>query len=128
MNILLSDIYQLLTTMNLRKIWYKNEELAKSHYIENGYELISKNYTIRWWEIDLLMRKWNELIAIEVKTVDAIDELDNYITPKKIWFLKKTLQSFLYENDANWVDTVRMDAVFVKDGKILEIYENITNR
>ena len=46
--------------MDKKQIWYKNEELVKQYYINNWYKLIKWNYTIQWWEIDLLMGKWGE--------------------------------------------------------------------
>ena len=114
--------------MDKKQIWYKNEELVKQHYLSNWYEIIKNNYTIQWWEIDLLMKKWGELVVIEVKTVNHIDELDNYIAPKKIWFLQRTLEKFLQNIDESWIEYIRMDVVFVKNNQILEIYEDVTNR
>jgi len=65
---------------------------------------------------------------IEVKTVNDIEELDNYITPKKIWFLQRTLENFLQNIDEKRIENIRMDVVFVKNNKILEIYEDVTNK
>jgi len=113
---------------NKKQLWYKNEELVKQHYLSNWYEIIKNNYTIQWWEIDLLMKKWWELVVIEVKTVNHIDELDNYITERKIWFLQRTLENFLQNIDESWIEYIRMDVVFVKNNQILEIYEDVTNR
>lgn len=113
---------------NNKEIGYKNEELVKQHYLNHWYELIKWNYTIQWWEIDLLMKKWWELVVIEVKTVNNIDELDNYITDKKIWFLQRTLENFLQDMDENWIEDIRMDVAFVKNDQILEIYEDVTSR
>ena len=74
------------------------------------------------------MRKWWELVVIEVKTVNDIDELDNYVTPKKIWFLQRTLENYLQNIDESRIEYIRMDVVFVKNDKILEIYEDVTNK
>lgn len=115
--------------MNYNKqIWYKNEDLVKDFYVQNWYNTIEQNYTIQWWEIDLLMEKWWELVLIEVKTVNHIDELDNYITERKIWFLQKTLESFLQKIDGKWIENIRLDVVFVKNGEIIEIYDDVTNK
>jgi Holliday junction resolvase-like predicted endonuclease len=65
---------------------------------------------------------------IEVKTVNDIDDLDNYVTPKKIWFLQRTLENFLQNIDESWIEYIRMDVVFVKNNQILEIYEDVTNK
>ena len=67
-------------------------------------------------------------MVIEVKTVNDIDELDNYVTSKKIWFLQRTLENYLQNVDESRIEDIRMDVVFVKNGQILEIYEDVTNR
>lgn len=113
--------------MNNKTLWKQNEEIAKQHYLSKGYELLQQNFTIRGGEIDLLMKKEKMLIAIEVKTVNHIDELDQYISAKKIWFLQKTLEQYLQNFDESEFDEIRMDAVFIKQGEIIEIYEDITN-
>ena len=113
---------------NSKQIWYKNEKFVKQYYINHWYKLIEWNYTIQWWEIDLLMKKWWELVIIEVKTVNNIDELDNYITEKKIWFLQRTLENYLQNIDESRIEDIRMDVVFVKDSQIFEIYKDVTNR
>ena len=117
-----------LIMINKKQIGYESENIVKKRYIDNGYNLLEKNYTIRWWEIDLLMKKWWELVVIEVKTVNDIDELYNYITPKKIWFLQKTLENYLRSVSKDRIESIRMDVAFVKNSQILEIYEDVTNR
>ena len=113
---------------NKKQIWYESENIAKNYYLDNWYILLEKNYTIRWWEIDLLMRKWWKLVVIEVKTVNDIDELDNYVSPKKIWFLQRTLENYLRNVNEDRIEEIRMDVVFIKNNQILEIYEDVTNR
>jgi Holliday junction resolvase-like predicted endonuclease len=74
-----------------------------------------------------LMKKGKLLTAIEVKNLDSIGELNNYIHPKKLWHLEKTLASYLRTIDERQFDEINIDAVFIKGGKVIEIYENITN-
>jgi len=114
--------------MDKKHLWYQNEELVRQHYIQAWYKTVEKNYTIQWWEIDLLMEKSWDLVLIEVKTVNDIDELDNYITDRKIWFLQRTLEAFLQEVDEDKFESIRMDVVFVKNGKLIEIFDDITNK
>jgi putative endonuclease len=70
--------------MNKRTKGKEGEILVRQYYEQQGFRLIEANFTIRGGEIDLLMQKENLLVVIEVKYVDTIQELDNYISPKKI--------------------------------------------
>jgi putative endonuclease len=70
--------------MNKRTKGKEGEEIAKQHYLDQGYTLIQENFTIRGGEIDLLMKKGRMLVAIEVKNLDSINEFNNYIHPKKL--------------------------------------------
>lgn len=112
--------------MNLKQMGYGSEALVQRYYQGLWYKLLKKNFTIPGGEIDLLMQKDKLLVAIEVKTVNHIDELDNYISLKKIWLLEKSLVSFL-QDQGEAFEEIRMDALFVKEGEIIEIYEDITN-
>ena len=44
------------------------EELAQRWIVENGYQLISKNWRCGHWEIDMIATKNNKLHFFEVKT------------------------------------------------------------
>ena len=47
---------------------YFGEDVARRILESRGYRLVEKNYTTRRGEIDLIMRKNNEIIFVEVKT------------------------------------------------------------
>ena len=113
--------------MNKREKGKEGELLAQQWYEEQGFSLIEANFTIKGGEIDLLMKKEKMLVAIEVKNLDTIDELDKYISSRKVGCLQRTLDTYLWQTREGQFDEIRMDAVFVKGGKIIEIYENITN-
>lgn len=108
-----------------KRIWYESEEIVASYYQSKGYDIITKNYTIPWWEIDIVVQDNNNLIFVEVKTINAIDDIDWYVTKKKIWLLNNTLQTYLVSNPTD--KDISIDAVFVKWNQIVEIYQNITN-
>ena len=111
--------------MNKRKRWYEAEHIAKLYFINQGYKILHQNYTIRWWELDIVAEKENTRIFIEVKEVDQTDDLYNYISSKKIQTLYKTIQVFNYEYPTN--KQLRIDLVFIKENNILHHYENISN-
>lgn len=101
------------------------EVLVAQYYKDNWHILLEENYTIKWGEIDLIFQKDNLLTFVEVKVVDFMDDLQDYITPKKLWHLKHTINYYLmcYPTDKEYV----LDVVFVRDNSILEIYNNVTN-
>ena len=108
-----------------KKKWDKWEALVAQYYQDHWYILIEKKYTIKWWEIDLIFQKDNILTFIEVKVIDYMDDLQDYVTLKKLWHVKHTIDYYLYThpNDKEYV----LDVVFVKDNSILQIYQNVTN-
>ncbi len=108
-----------------KKIWYESEWIVAKYYESKWYVIVAKNYTIPWWEIDIVVENSQDLIFVEVKTINAIDDIDGYVTKKKIWLLDNTVQTYLMKNPSN--KDISIDAVFVKWNQIVEIYQNITN-
>jgi putative endonuclease len=49
------------------------ERLAEEHLLEQGAQLLERNYRINYGEVDLLFRHEDELVAVEVKTRDVED-------------------------------------------------------
>ena len=102
----------------------EGEKLALRYYLDRGYTLLETNFTMRGWELDIVLKKWDSTIFVEVKVVDHVDCLIDYITPQKFKNLKKTIEAYVRKNN---VDTyLRVDVVFVKNQQIYEVYENIT--
>lgn len=119
-------IYIMLNTNNKRQVWQKWEELALQYYVDKWYEILDTNYTIKWWELDIIAQKdWN-VVFVEVKVVNWVDEIMWYITPKKLKNLEHTIQVYLYRKNLKFF--IRLDVVFIKNNQILEVFENVTNR
>jgi len=60
---------------NKRKLGQIGEELAVEYYEKNGYEILDTNYTIPGGELDVIAQKNGEIVFVEVKVVDQIDDL-----------------------------------------------------
>lgn len=110
---------------NKREVWQEWEDMVIWYYEENNYEILDTNYTIPGGEIDIVAQKDWELVFVEVKVVDQIDDLMWYIKPQKLKFLEKTIQDYMYKKNLEF--DVRLDVAFVKDNTILEVFENVTN-
>lgn len=106
--------------------WTVWEAIVLKDYQSRGYILIEQNATKRGWELDLILSKRDrldneEIIFVEVKVVDGIDDLHGYITPRKLKNLEKTIAAYLrkYKLEQDF----RLDVVFVKNREILDIFE-----
>ena len=99
------------------------EEKAAIFLIENGYQIIEKNFYSRFGEIDIIATKEAVLHFIEVKSGEDYELAIQNITPRKLSRIVKTLQVYMKKN-ALHVDFM-IDAVIVTPQNI-EILENIT--
>ncbi len=128
MKYLLSKIYFTKKNMNTR---YKKEkgdeweELVAQYYQNHWHTLIERKYTIQWWELDLIFQKHNILTFVEVKVIDSMDDLQGYLTLKKLGHVKHTINFYLLTHPTG--KEYVLDVVFVKDNSIFEVYENVTN-
>lgn len=122
----MKNIYIELKIMkNKRELGKIGEELIIGYYEERGYEILETNYTIPGGELDVIAQKNGEIVFVEVKVVDHIDDLMWYIKPQKLKFLEKTIQDYMYKKNLDF--DVRLDVAFVKNNSILEVFENVTN-
>lgn len=101
------------------------EDIVAKYYQDQWYIFIDKNYTIPWWELDLIFQKNNILTFVEVKVVNHIDDLQDYVTQKKLWHIKHTISYYLlnHPTDMEYI----LDIVFVRNNSILDTYTNVTN-
>ena len=111
--------------MSLKSKGYNWEKIALERYLQRGYALLDKNFTIPWWEIDLILTKWEIIIFVEVKVVDGISERDNYLSPKKIQALERSIENYCYIKGIE--KEIRLDLVFIHNNSVVEVYENISN-
>ena len=114
-----------MNTRYKKDIWDKWEVLVATHYQNIWHTLLEKKYTIPWGELDLIFEKEKKLTFVEVKVINHIEDLYDYITPKKLWHIKHTIEYYLLQHPSDKEYT--LDVVFVKDNSIFEIYENVTN-
>lgn len=63
-----------------RKTGNIGEELAAKYLIKNSYQILERNFHTRFGEIDIICKKKDTIIFIEVKTKTSI----NYGTPEEM--------------------------------------------
>ncbi len=59
--------------MNNRVLGNKGEQIAAEYLLENEYEILARNYKLKFAEIDIIAQKGTSVIFIEVKTRKSLD-------------------------------------------------------
>ena len=121
-----------------RKLGDMGENIACDFLIGRGFEIVGRNYSKKWGEIDIIARKDKLIHFVEVKSVRATSRevkmnLDWYrpednLHPWKLKRLTRAIQTYLLEKDieSDWqfdVITVRLNMETRKAR--VELLENI---
>lgn len=93
------------------------EELAVSYLLEKGYEILETNYTARKAEIDIIARKEDWLIVVEVKTRSTIDfgSPEDFVNKKKIKLLVKAIDEYVEQSGLDL--EIRFDIIAITKEK-----------
>lgn len=92
--------------------------MAVNFLINNGYDIIERNYRFDKAEVDIIAKQQDVLAIVEVKARSSVDFGDpqDFVKPKQIKNLVKTVDEYVTENDLDV--EVRFDIVaIVKEGK-----------
>ncbi|MBI6120707.1 YraN family protein [Salegentibacter maritimus] len=93
------------------------ERLAEELLLKKGYEILARNYVYDKAEIDILARKDEVLVVVEVKTRSTPDFGDpqSFVKPKQIRQLVKAADFFLNDHQLE-LDT-RFDIIAIIKNK-----------
>ncbi len=98
------------------------ELLAQKYFLKKGYEILKTNYRCRFGEIDIVTKKDDELVFVEVKYSSSIRDPYLRVNQKKIERLIKTARYFLKEY--NNYKSIRFDVISIYKNNI-EHFKNI---
>jgi putative endonuclease len=117
------------------------EKLAAQYLINQGFDLIARNYRKKWGEIDVVVSKDDKIHFVEVKTVSYGTRLDlnnavSYETwrpeenvhPFKLKKLSRAIESWLmeYTYDGEWqIDVAAVRIVSRETFATVKVIENI---
>ena len=113
--------------MQKKQLWYKYEDIARKFLEEKGFKILDTNFTIRWWEIDIIAQKGNIVSFVEVKWVSKTIDFQDYITNSKLKALERTANHWIYKNDDESIFEYRFDLILVENGKVIEFIEGFTS-
>jgi putative endonuclease len=88
------------------------EDLALHYLLRRGYRLVERNYRKRRGEIDLIVRKKETLVFVEVKLRRSTGYGDplEAVTARKQATIRSLAEQYLAENQPDF-DTLRFDVV-----------------
>ncbi len=96
----------------------KGEKMATDFLIEKGYEILERNYRYLKHEVDIIARKENIVVAIEVKTrsTPEFGNPQDFVKPKQIQSLVKAVDHYITDNDLDV--EVRFDIIAIIENKL----------
>jgi len=109
--------------MQHKKLWYKFEKLARDFLENQGFQILSINFTIRWWEIDIIAKKWDVISFVEVKGSSFWNDFQDYITQSKIKALKRTAEHWIYNFDDESIKEYRFDLILIEKDKVVDFIQ-----
>lgn len=96
------------------------EKLAREYLEVQGYDILECNYFYDKAEVDIIAKKENLIVCVEVKTrnSDFFGDPQSFVTPGKIKQIVKAMNNYLEENEIS-LET-RFDIIAVLKNKSLE--------
>ncbi|MEG2441064.1 MAG: YraN family protein [Acetivibrio sp.] len=111
--------------MNKRALGFEKEKLAAQFLEEKGYQVLEKNFYSHFGELDLICKKEEYLVFVEVKYRKelAYGYPLEAVSYRKQQCLLKTARYYLYKNKIEEETPCRFDMVSILGEKI-NIIEN----
>ncbi len=101
-------------TKSRKNIGNKWELLAIEYLQKNEYEILATNYTIKWWELDIIAKRDGIYIFVEVKLRQDESHghpLDTFTLPKRR-AMRRTVFLYLNSNKIS-PDFARIDFIAI---------------
>lgn len=103
------------------------EQLATNLLQDKGYEILERNFIFQKAEIDIIAKKENELVIVEVKTRNSayFGNPQEFVKASKIKLLVKAANEYVISNNLDV--EVRFDIISVIKNKQVEQLEHFEN-
>ena len=101
---------------NKTQIGQEGEHLAAEFLQHKGFEIVARNYRHKRAEIDLIIKRDNWLIFVEVKARSSSEygEPEAFVDARKVSKIYEAAEAYIFAID--WHGHVRFDVVAVKLG------------
>ena len=107
--------------MQAKALGYEGEKLAADFLRKKGYEIVQQNFTVRGGEIDLVAKRGETLVFVEVKTRtnEQFGSGDESFTSLKKRRILRAIEQYLYRTyrDADVDYRVDLIEIALSSGK-----------
>ncbi|TSC75408.1 MAG: TIGR00252 family protein [Parcubacteria group bacterium Gr01-1014_33] len=105
-----------------RKFGDAGERIAQRYLTKKGYTFIEKNYQKPWGEIDLVFKRGELIVFVEVKTRD-LKNVEHYLAEYSVNYLKikklqKICETYLMERRCPYNQKWQIDVIAIAIDKI----------
>ncbi|MDJ1007646.1 MAG: YraN family protein [Paracoccaceae bacterium] len=101
------------------------EDQVSAHYRRSGHELAASRWRGRGGEIDLVMRRGDELVFVEVKKAGSLHDAAFRLTARQLRRLYDAASEFLSGQPLGLLTPLRFDLALVGGAGEIEIVENV---
>lgn len=110
--------------MGSKKEFGNQGELAASDFLtKKGYQIIASNWRFLKGEIDLIAKKGQELVFVEVKTRSSLDfgAPESFVSDRQQKLIIQTAHEFIISNDRQEEARFDVISVVVQEEKVVQI-------
>ncbi len=124
MQLFFHQYYKTRYNINTKVIGNEGENKALEFLLRNGYELLHKNWRTRFGEIDIIVKKDNLIVFVEVKSLPKgnLDYLSKVLNKDKQERIIKTSKRFLLNNRQYSNSYIRYDVIVIDMPGMSEVY------
>ncbi len=124
MQLFFHQYYKTRYNINTKVIGNEGENKAVEFLLHNGYELLHKNWRTRFGEIDIIVKKDNLIVFVEVKSLPKgnLDYLSKVLNKDKQERIIKTSKRFLLNNRQYSNSYIRYDVIVIDMPGMSEVY------
>mgnify|MGYP003494332006 FL=1 len=99
----------------------RGETLAADFLRKKGFEIVARNYRFKRCEIDLIARRDNWTIFVEVKTRSSLSygQPEEFVSVQQARRIFEAAEEYIFST--NWHGHIRFDIVSVKIGVTPEV-------
>ena len=110
--------------MGNKEIGQKGEDRATQYLVEKGYEILERNWRTKTGEIDIIAKKAETLVFVEVKTLPqaTVDMLSSVLNRQKLQRILKTSKRFLLNHRQYSNSYIRYDVIVLDMQGLPEVY------